>query len=213
MISERLKAIAQSLENKKILADVGCDHGYVIIEGFLNHKLQKAYAMDNKEGPLDNARTNIMKYDFVESVEFILSDGLEEMKDYFDVVVLAGMGGLLIIDILKRDYKKLNDARIIVQANRNSYDVRKYLTELGYFIYDERIVYEDNIYYEIIVFEKTNEAYLYNANELYFGPVLLERKDNILKDKMNNELRILNNIPHKSDEIKSKINMVKENLW
>lgn len=213
MISERLKAIAQSIEDKKILADVGCDHGYVIIEGFHNYKLQKAYAIDNKEGPLDNARTNIRKYDFFDSVEFILSDGLEDMKDYFDVVVLAGMGGLLIIDILKRDFKKLNDARIIVQANRNSYDVRKFLTELGYYIYDEKIVYEDNIYYEIIVFEKTNKAYLYNTSELYFGPVLLERKDNILKDKMNNELRILNNIPQKSEEIKLKINMVKENLW
>lgn len=213
MISERLKTIAKYLEKKEILADVGCDHGYVIIEGFEKYNLQKAYAIDNKQGPLDNAKANIKNYNFSDKVIFLLSDGLEELNNYVDVIVFAGMGGLLIIDLLKKDFRKLNNARLIIQANRNSYEVRKYLTEMGYFIYDEQIIFEDSKYYEIIVFEKTDQPYLYNRNELYFGPVLLERKDSILKDKMENDLRILKNIPHKNEEIQYKINMVKENLW
>lgn len=213
MISKRLKTIAEYLESKKILADVGCDHGYVIIEGFLNYNIEKAYAIDNKEKPLDNARINISKYDFFNKVEFLLSDGLRELESYVDVIVMAGMGGLLILDLLKQDFNKLNDARLIIQANRNNYDVRKYLTENGYYIYDEKIVYEDDKYYEIIVFEKAKQPYIYNYNELYFGPKLLGRKDSVLKDKLHNDLRILNNIPHKNEKIKAKIELVKENLW
>lgn len=213
MVSKRLKEIAKFLNGKKVLADVGCDHGYLIIEGFLNYNLSKAYAIDNKEMPLDNARNNIMKYDFSKNVEFLLSDGLDKMEDYFDVVVFAGMGGLLILELLEKDFRKLYDSRIVVQANRNTYEVRKFLTEKGYYIYDESIVFEDNKYYEIIVFEKTEQPYIYNTNELIFGPVLLERKDNVFKDKLNNDLRILKKIPHKNEEILSKINMVKENLW
>ena len=213
MISKRIKEIAKYLKGKKILADVGCDHGYLIIEGFHNYNISRAYAIDNKEMPLDNARTNIIKYDFFENVEFLLSDGLAKMEDYFDVVVFAGMGGLLIIELLEKDFKKLNDSRIVIQANRNTYEVRKFLTEKGYLIYDESIVFEDNKYYEIIVFEKTDHPYIYNTNQLIFGPVLLERKDSIFKDKLTNDLRILKNIPHKNEEIITKINMVMENLW
>lgn len=213
MISKRLKEIAKYLENKKILADVGCDHGYVIIEGFLNYNLQKAYAIDNKEGPLENAKNNINAHEFSNKVEFLLSDGLEKLEDYVDVIVFAGMGGLLIIDLLKKDFRKLNNSRLIIQANRNTYEVRKYLTDVGFYIYDEKIVFEDGKYYEIIVFEKTEQPFNYKRNELYFGPVLLERKDSVLKEKMKNELRILNNIPNKNAETLCKINLVKENLW
>lgn len=213
MISKRLKTIASFLEKKEILADVGCDHGYLIIEGFLNYNLKKAYAIDNKEKPLENCKKNIAKYDFSDKVEFLLSDGLERLNDYVDVVVFAGMGGLLIIDLIKKDLPKLNNARLIIQANRNNYDVRKYLTSIGYIIYDEKIVYEDDKFYEIIVFEKSNEEILYNHHELFFGPILLEKKDAILKEKLIKELNQLENIPVKTKEVQDKINLVKEILW
>ena len=213
MISKRLKTIAKFLGDKKILADVGCDHGYLIIEGFLNYNLKKAYAIDNKEKPLENCINNISKYDFKDQVEFLLSDGLEKLTDYVDVIVFAGMGGQLIIDLIEKDFHKLNDGRLIIQANRNIYDVRKYLTELGYLIYDEEIVQEDGKFYEIVVFEKTDEAVIYNQNELFFGPILLEKKDATLKKKLKKDLDVLENIPYKTKEIEEKINLVKENLW
>jgi len=213
MISRRIKTIASCLEDKKILADVGCDHGYLIIEGFLNYHLTKAYAIDNKEKPLMSAKTNISKYPFFKNVDFLLSDGLEKLNTNVDVIVFAGMGGLLIIDLIKKDFSKLNEARLIIQANRNIYEVRKYLTENGYYIFDEKMVYEDEKYYEILVFEKAKVNISYSEQELYFGPIFLKKKESIFNEKLKKELTYLESIPYKTNDILEKINMIKEILW
>lgn len=213
MVSVRIKEMVKYLDGKQVLVDVGCDHGYLIIEGFLNNKIKKAFAIDNKIGPLNNAKTNISKYDFYKDVTFLLSDGLEKLTEEFDVIVFGGMGGLLITELLKKEYQKLKDARIIIQANRNNYEIRKYLVNQNYKISEESIIFDDSKFYEIIIFEKNSELIIYEEKELYLGPVLLKNKENIYKDKLFNDLRILENIPHKSAEILAKINLIKENLW
>lgn len=213
MISNRLKEIAKYLKSAKILADVGCDHGYLIIEGFLNYSLEYAYAIDNKEGPLNNAIKNIKEYDFKNKVEFLLSDGLEKLTQEVDTVVFAGMGGLLINNLLKKDFKKLKNARIIIQANRNSKEVREFLTSKQYEIVNESIIYEDNFFYEIIIFEKTNKILSYFEDELLYGPILLKNKDNLLKEKLLFELSLYEHITKKPQKIIKKIKKIKELLW
>ena len=147
MFSIRLKTITKYLKDKSSLADVGTDHGYAIIDGFLNYDLKYAYAIDNKKGPLENAKKNISNYTFKDNVSFLLSDGLEKLDKEVDVIVFAGMGGLLIIDLIKKDFHKLFGARLVIAPNRDSYAVRVFLTNLNYDIIAEEVVYEDGKYY------------------------------------------------------------------
>lgn len=212
MISKRIKTIASNLKEAKTIADIGCDHGYLIIEAFLNYDIEKAIAIDNKKMPLTKAIDNLKKYDFYDSVEFILSDGLSGLEDAVDAIVFAGMGGLLIIELIEANFPKLQNARLIIQANRNSADVRKYLTSKMYTITNEEIVFEDRKFYEIIVFEKSNEIIEYSEDDYEFGPILRQEKDELFLKKLSNDLRILNNIPHHTEEITIKIKKIEEYL-
>ncbi|HBP25605.1 MAG TPA: hypothetical protein DD618_01450, partial [Acholeplasmatales bacterium] len=141
MISQRLQTIASFLPPAKTIADVGCDHGFLIIEGFLKHHLEKAIAIDNKPMPLAKAKNNLLGYDFFNRVDFVLSDGLENLTSEVDAIILTGMGGMTVIGILSRDFSKIGNSRLIVQANRDVMEVRKFLAERGYAIINENVIF------------------------------------------------------------------------
>lgn len=212
MFSKRICEIAKLIKPYKIIADVGCDHGYLIIESFLNSDVSKAIAIDNKIGPLNSAKKNLEKYNF--NVRFSLSSGVSEIDDDTEVVVISGMGGLLISKIISDDLtnnKKLyNVKRLILQANRNNFELRKFLMENNYQIIDEKIIYEDDKYYEIIVCERVNEKIIYTFEELYFGPMLLKRKDDIFISRINSELLKLKKLNSDSLEVKEKIDRLEK---
>jgi len=212
MISLRLQTIASFLPPAKTIADVGCDHGFLIIEGFLKHHLEKAVAIDNKPLPLAKAKNNLLGYDFFDRVDFILSDGLENLVSEVDAIILAGMGGMTVIEILSDHFSKIGKSRLIIQANRDVMEVRKYLAERGYAIMDEKVIFEDRKFYEICVFEKSLQPVVYSENELQFGPVLLQKRDDAFLSKLRNDLRILTAIQFQTEENQKRIKDIKEIL-
>lgn len=202
MISKRLSTIADMIKPYKRIADVGCDHGYLIIEAFENSNIEYAIAIDNKIGPLNSAKKNIEKHNF--NVRFSLSDGISDISDV-EVVVISGMGGLLITKILSNTDKLIGVKRLILQANRNNYELRCFLMKNQWKIIDEKIVYDEEIYYEIIVCEKSNEKVLYNDDELNYGPILLKNKDSLFTDKIKSEINHLKSLNTNSLEVTKKI--------
>ena len=206
---KRLETIAQKLKPYHKIADIGCDHGYLIIEAFKISNDFEFIAIDNKKGPLNSCYKNISPYPYKNKVRFSLSSGIKDINDDTEVLVLAGMGGMLICDILKDDIKKTK--RIITCANRDNYNVRKYVTGLGFKIISEEIVSENNKYYQIIVFDKCDEKYNLTEEELTFGPLLMNEKKDIYISFLKNELETLNKIEniHKSIEVEKKIEMIR----
>lgn len=202
MISKRLSMIAEMIKPYKRIADVGCDHGYLIIEAFKNSNIEYAIAIDNKIGPLNSAKKNIEKYNY--NVKFSLSDGINDVSDV-DAIVISGMGGLLITKILSNKDKLLGVKRLILQANRNNYELRCFLMNNQWEIINEKIVYDENIYYEIIVCEKADKKVLYNEDELNYGPILLMNKDSLFIDKINSEINHLKSLDTNSLEVAKKI--------
>ena len=198
MISARIKTLSSYIKPYKIIADVGCDHGYLIKEAIDNCDVSKAFAIDNKIGPLNSAKRNLNDYS---NVVFSLSDGLDSLDESVELVVIAGMGGLLIKDIIKRNINKINNVkRFVLQANKNEYELREFMISNNYYIAFENIIYEDDKYYEIIVFEKGNISY--SLEELYFGPILLKEKNDVFISKWTNIFNKLNliEIYHKDEE-------------
>jgi tRNA (adenine22-N1)-methyltransferase len=178
-MSERIKAIASFINPYKRIADVGCDHGYLIIEAF-KQGINFAQAIDNKKGPLNQAIINLQSY--TNKVSFSLSNGLEKLDEKVEVIVIAGMGGISIIDIFKAHPEKLvNIQRLILQANRNQKELRKYISQIGFKIVSEKIIYEDEVYYEIIVCDKGNVSY--SDDELTYGPLLLQERSPLFIEK------------------------------
>lgn len=202
MISKRLSMIAEMIKPYKRIADVGCDHGYLIIEAFKNSNIEYAIAIDNKIGPLSSAKKNIEKYNY--NVKFSLSDGINDVSDV-DAIVISGMGGLLITKILSNKDKLLGVKRLVLQANRNNYELRCFLMKNQWEIINEKIVYDEDIYYEIIVCEKADKKVLYNDDELNYGPILLKNKDSLFIDKINSEINHLKSLDTNSLEVTKKI--------
>lgn len=208
----RIKNISKYIPPYKRIADVGCDHGLLIIDAFDNYKIDYALAIDNKPGPLNKCVTNLMEKSYYNKVNFSLSSGISEITPDIEVVVLAGMGGELVKNIIEVDLDKLSSIkRIIVQANRDNYDVRKYLTSIGYDIKGESIVYEDKKYYEVICFDKVSyKIREYSEAELTYGPLNIKKRKPEFIDYLNSSLKKYSLIPFESEALKNKKNILKE---
>ena len=101
-LQPRLQLLAELVPDGAKLADVGTDHGYLPVALLQQGKIQRAIATDIGEEPLQHARRTAEEYGLSESVDFRLCDGLNGMMpDEADTIVIAGMGGETIIEILK----------------------------------------------------------------------------------------------------------------
>ena len=207
----RIKNISKYIPPYNKIADVGCDHGYLIIDAFDNYDINFAQAIDNKSGPLNHCIQNLKETPYYRNVSFSLSDGISELNEEVEVVVIAGMGGLLVKNIVSSHLDKLNNVkRIIVQPNRDSYEVRKYLTSIGYDIKGETIVYEDKKYYEIICFDKVNyQIREYSEVELQYGPLNLKKRRKEFIEYLQSILKKLSLIPFEGEKLKKEKNQLK----
>lgn len=203
---KRLNQIVNFIDENDIVADIGCDHGYLLKKAIMNKNICKCYAIDNKQGPLNNAKNNLQSF---QNVNYILSDGLKDVNiNDINCAVIAGMGGVLINKIIDDSidkFKLIN--KIILSPNRNIDKVREYLSNNNFKIIDECILYEDEKYYEIIVVNNGKQCL--SEKEIMFGPILLQKKDNIFINKWNEYYQRIKNIPSKKEEIK----LIKEVLY
>lgn len=181
-LSKRLKTIADMIP-KSVVADVGSDHGKLMIYLFENGIIEHGYAIENKKGPFERLKTSLISSGIEDYVVPLLSDGISELPNTVNTIVIAGMGGKNIIDIVLSHKAKLkNVSTIIVDAHSNVSEVREVISKIGYNIADEKILKEDGIYYEIIKFIKSDVAF-YNENDLEFGPILRNEKPLAFKEK------------------------------
>ncbi len=208
-ISKRLLKIIDFIEKDEVVFDVGSDHA--LLPSFLvyHNICFKTYAADNKEGPLLKAKETIDKYNLHDKVIPVLSDGLENIKDDVDVIVIAGMGQYTAQKILEnKDLTKYK--KIIVQVNRDMNLMRKFISDNNYTILNEAVVYED-YYYEILVFN-TDYHQNYSDLEIKYGPFNLKNKNQVfleyLKFNINKYEMILKK--HNSEDLNNEVACVKE---
>jgi tRNA (adenine22-N1)-methyltransferase len=193
----RLNAALDWIDCNDLLADVGCDHGYLAIEA-LKKGVPFVQLIDNKEGPLNVAISNLKKYNYCLKSKFTLSSGLLDLDQKVTCVAILGMGGELISQILEDGKIKSNNVeKFILEANTKISFLREYLFNNNYEIISEKIVKENNKYYELILCKKTNESIKYDIYDLMFGPVLRKEKSPLFIEKwtkvLNDYKRIIEN--------------------
>ena len=143
-----------------VVVDVGTDHGYLPCFLVSEGKCVRAYACDIADGPLNSARAHILESKLESKIFAVLSDGLSELDDGAAAsasdIVIAGMGGELIADILARGMAagKLNrSARLILQPNTKVPALRRFLSENGYATLSETAVRDGRFIYTVICAE------------------------------------------------------------
>lgn len=171
LLSKRLLAISNLVEDGKIVYDVGCDHAYLDIY-LKKERFLKCYAIDNRPSVVKIAKNNISNYDA--DIPVILNNGIDNIElEKNSVVVIAGMGTRNIIKIIEN--KKIE--QLIIQSNDDLYALREYLSNNGYKIIDEVVVFEFGYYYVLIKCIIGNSNY--TKQELLLGPVLMQKKEDI----------------------------------
>lgn len=181
-LSNRLKAVINEV-HYPIAADIGTDHAYVLIDLLLKNKIQKGIACDIKKGPLEKAKENIIFFGLSDKIQIRLGNGLSVLNtNEVDTAIIAGMGGMLMIDILKQSIEVVRSLKeLILQPQLDIDSVRKYLHTIDFQIANEIMVLEDGKFYTVIRAIQGKESYK-KKEEYLFGKILLDRKDKILKE-------------------------------
>ncbi len=200
-ISERIKTIAKHVPKGSVVADIGTDHGYLLKILLDQNKIKKGIGCDVNKNPLSYAKKNLSQYIENHRAQLILGDGLEPLAEKnVDCIVIAGMGGLLMIDILKNKQQVTDHVeKIILSPNLAWEKIRKYVTENGWKIADEDLVFEDGKFYPIIVLEKGLDKD-YSECELFFGPLLISHKHALLSQLVDHEKQKTEDIINKIKE-------------
>ena len=213
-LSKRLQAIYDMVPSG-VAADVGSDHGKLIMSLFEGGIISKGYAIENKKGPYTRLVKAIEDSGCQDHIIPMFSDGISELPKDVDIVILAGMGGINIIDILKAHLGKLKNVRtIIVDAHNAIPEMRKAVCKMGYIIADEDIIQDGGKYYEIIKFVAGECAYLDDA-DYEFGPVLSKEKSCIFKEKYESRIDEIDNLLSTKNLPESKVialNLEKERI-
>lgn len=173
----RLKKIYDIVPPCSCAADIGTDHAYIPVCLTLTGKCQRAIASDIGKGPIERAKTVISQYG-AKAVETRLGRGLETVAPFeADAIIIAGMGGLLIADILSGSEETAKSAsRLILQPMTAEAELREYLINNGYTIETEYPVREDEKIY-IIISAKAGHDRPYSRAELYMGRKTQKNED------------------------------------
>ncbi len=184
-ISKRLSICLKYTEGFNRLADIGTDHALLPINAVSLGFVTSAQAIDNKQGPFVIAYSNVLKYELNSKVEVILGDGIKRIDDKVDCVVISGMGGSLISDIILKDDKK-NIKRLILQPNNESILVRRAIVKIGFYIVDELVFSDNHKTYDLIVAEIGSTQY--TDLEIEFGPINLKEKPYFFIQRIEKEM-------------------------
>jgi tRNA (adenine22-N1)-methyltransferase len=193
-LSPRLLKIASLIPNGETLADVGTDHGYIPLYLFQNDVISYAIAMDVNPMPLKRAEDNICAAGYGNKCEFRLSDGLEKLSEgEVTSVVIAGMGGLLMIDIIMRGMSVINDdTKLFLQPMIAAPELRLFLFENGFTIENEYVIQEENKFYNII--RALRGTSKYNDEDIYIGRNVKKNSPDVFGEYIKYKHRVCSNI-------------------
>ena len=180
-LSPRLLAIAEMVPEGSRVADIGTDHGYIPVFLKKTGRAKWAMASDINTGPLEKAAEVIKRHGLETEIDIRRGDGLTVLDGgEADTIVVAGMGGMLMRDILAAGVRVLKDVKRLVLQPMNAQEVvRKWLAENGYAIVDEGLARERDRIYQVIAAEHGHQ---HIEDPVYFeiGKKLVENKDPLL---------------------------------
>ncbi len=164
---KRLSLLAELLKGYDVALDIGTDHGFVLKEAIDKGYIKKGIASDIGEGPLKQAKKNLKNY----PIDFVLSNGFEDIHSPYDIVIIAGMGVYTIRDILEQDHERKT---YLLQANDKYEILRSYLSEHHFKIIDEYLIHDKFFY---IVMKVVPGEMMLSDEDLYLGPVLKHKAE------------------------------------
>lgn len=202
-LDDRLFAAASFVRPNARFCDVGTDHAYLPLALVREKRAECALACDVNERPCARARTHIKDAGFTPAdaspddlknmrcgIAVMLTDGLCGVEDFAPTdIVVAGMGGELIIDILSAsDYIKNPSVRLILQPMTRASKLRLWLYRNGFEAVGETVAESEGRLYQIICAQYTGEKRTLTEIEALCGTKGLESNSDAFRKFVSHEL-------------------------
>ncbi|MBR4868463.1 MAG: SAM-dependent methyltransferase [Clostridia bacterium] len=151
-LDNRLQLVADMIDQNSVVADIGTDHAYLPVYLVEAGIIPSAIAADLRPGPLEHAKTTVEAARLQEKILLRLSDGLDGFQPYeADCVVMAGMGGILITQLIKRaEWLRDTTKTLVLQPMTDASLLRTFLAENGFAIVNERATSDKKYCYTVI---------------------------------------------------------------
>lgn len=170
-LDQRLGCVASLVKKCECVIDIGTDHAYLPVYLLQKEVCESAFACDVRQGPLENARATVKNYGLENRIETVLSDGLDSVKPQKNCcVVLAGMGGILISELLSRaSWLCDGSIQIVVQPMSHPEYVRRFFYDNGFTITAEKTAADAKHCYLALSAVYTGKKTEYTDGRLYYG--------------------------------------------
>ena len=182
----RLAAIATLVPKGGAVADVGTDHALLPLWLLRRGIIPTAVATDIHEAPLERTRLSLGN---VTGLRLVLCDGLDGVSaDEADTIVIAGLGGDNMADILLRAPWCKEGRTILLQPMSKAEVLRRALHSMGYRIENECLV-EDNRHVYPILLVRGGTDVLYSEAEYYTGRFVFTGSDPLFPNHLERQMR------------------------
>ena len=176
----RIKQICNLIDNCQCVYDVGSDHALLAINVLRSRKAKHVVNIEKNWLPHNAGKANLAKNHLTTKTTNVLNDGLKNIcsKVFMqpNYVVIAGMGGKNIIEILNtRDSKLSKDTKYILEANCDVDELRKYLAKNKWDVLFEDICLDRTKFYQIICVKQGTKARKITTLEAHFGSVVKQK--------------------------------------
>ena len=183
MVFEQVKT-ARSVIGAGRVIDVGSDHGYLALRCLEEDLANTAVCTEIHKAPARRSEMALNDAGYKERSSVLVTDGLMGVKlQKNDIVVIAGMGGLNIIDIITKAVEDngtdiLKDVVFVLQPQKSNDTVRQFLASNGFNYQDESVCCDRNIFYNCMRVAYTGKSGTVTSEEACYGPVLLDKYNN-----------------------------------
>ena len=184
-LDPRLSKIAEMLGTCVSCADIGSDHGRLGAFLLQNGQCSKVYLTDISAPSLDKARKLCSLIGFKDEVEFRVGDGALALDEKVDSVVIAGMGGETIADILEAAPWTKDNVKLVLQPQTKVEELSLWLDENGYAITDAGLVKDAGRIYLILCAQGGKSRAPFTCAQMYADRILLEKRDPLLPEYLD----------------------------
>jgi tRNA (adenine22-N1)-methyltransferase len=199
----RIKALASLVDKDSGLVDIGTDHALLPIYLYENEITKKVTGSDISSNALEFAKNNLKKHNLSDKIKLIVSDGFTNLNDEYDTAVISGMGTDTIKKILDRENLP---KKLIISSHKNVDKLRLFMNKKGYKIIKEITLKDNDIYYDMIKYEKGIETLsnydilVGKSNDTEYKLYILDKYKRIyIKSKNDKYLEYINIIERKQD--------------
>lgn len=152
--------------------EIGTDHAYLPISLIQSGVCGAVDAADISAKSLERAKANVHGSGLSDRIAFYAGDGFRAFTNYEPgkTVVIAGIGGVKIAEIVCEGYERANDASLLALQPMNSQEaLREKLIGMGFEIKYETLAIEGRRVYSLLFCGRARQNIVYAPEELYIG--------------------------------------------